>query len=74
MVAITAQRRLKKLEADSGGGKPPCDTCGWGGGEEPFGFGPDDTYELVFDDTAEDEWCPACDRQTSFVIKFAEDL
>jgi hypothetical protein len=71
-VALTTQtRRVKVLEDGSGGsgGFPPCPECGG-----PDDFGPGDAYELVFDDTAEDEWCPECGRQTSVVIKFAEDL
>ena len=72
MALTTQTRRVRALEATGGGGSggfPPCPECGG-----PDDFGPDNTYELVFDDTVEDEWCPACGRQTSLVIKFAEDL
>jgi endogenous inhibitor of DNA gyrase (YacG/DUF329 family) len=64
----TIERRVARLE-ESIGGSGKCPECGG-----PDDFGPDNTYELVFDDTVEDEWCPACGRQTSLVIKFAEDL
>jgi endogenous inhibitor of DNA gyrase (YacG/DUF329 family) len=64
----TIERRVARLE-ESIGGSGKCPECGG-----PDDFGPDNTYELVFDDTVEDEWCPACGRQTSVVIKFAEDM
>jgi endogenous inhibitor of DNA gyrase (YacG/DUF329 family) len=64
----TIERRVARLE-ESIGGSGKCPECGG-----PDDFGPDNTYELVFDDTVEDEWCPACGRQTSVVIKFAEAL
>jgi hypothetical protein len=64
----TIERRVARLE-ESIGGSGKCPECGG-----PDDFGPDNTYELVFDDTVEDEWCPACGRQTSLVIKFAEAL
>jgi endogenous inhibitor of DNA gyrase (YacG/DUF329 family) len=64
----TIERRVARLE-ESIGGSGKCPECGG-----PDDFGPDNTYELVFDDTVEEEWCPACGRQTSVVIKFAEAL
>jgi endogenous inhibitor of DNA gyrase (YacG/DUF329 family) len=64
----TIERRVARLE-ESIGGSGKCPECGG-----PDDFGPDNTYELVFDDTVEEEWCPACGRQTSLVIKFAEAL
>jgi endogenous inhibitor of DNA gyrase (YacG/DUF329 family) len=64
----TIERRVARLE-ESIGGSGKCPECGG-----PDDFGPDNTYELVFDDTVEEEWCPACGRQTSVVIKFAEDM
>jgi rubredoxin len=64
----TIERRVARLE-ESIGGSGKCPECGG-----PDDFGPDNTYELVFDDTVEDEWCPACGRQTSLVIKLAEAL
>jgi hypothetical protein len=71
-VALTTQtRRVRALEAGGGGsgGFPPCPECGG-----PDDSGPDNTYGLIFDDTVEEEWCPECGRQTSVVIKFAEDM
>jgi endogenous inhibitor of DNA gyrase (YacG/DUF329 family) len=64
----TIERRVARLE-ESIGGSGKCPECGG-----PDDFGPDNTYELVFDDTVEEEWCPECGRQTSVVIKFAEAL
>ena len=58
-----------------GGGLPPCDRCGYGGGDEPFDFGPEDTFEIVFDDGDDDEeYCPECGRQVNVVVRFEEDL
>ena len=65
MVAITTQRRLKKLEA--GGPTPPCDHCG-GPGDDDDGS----TYELVFVEEPPEESCPQCGRETS-PIYFDDD-
>ena len=61
------RKRLAALEETSGGGG--CPECG----------GPDDphdhsTYELVFVDEAEEEWCETCGRQIGFVLRWSEDL
>ena len=54
-----------------GGGLPPCDRCGWGGDDgEPDDFGPDDTFEIVFADEPEEEFCPECGRQVNVVVRF----
>jgi hypothetical protein len=45
-----------------------CPECGGGGG------GDDDTYEFVFVDEAEEEWCGTCGRQAAIVIRWPEDL
>jgi hypothetical protein len=62
------QRRVARLEAptDRGGECPEC-----GGPDDP-----DDhtTYELVWVDDAEEEWCETCGRQTGIVIRWPEDL
>jgi len=64
----TIERRVAALEQASGGGGR-CPECG----------GPDDpddhpTYELVFVDEAEEEWCETCGTQTGIVIRWPEDL
>ena len=70
MALATQTRRVRVLEDGGGSGEfPPCPECGG-----PDDSGPDNTYELIFDDEVKEEWCPACGRQTSVVIKFAEDL
>jgi len=60
--------KVARLEAAAGGGSG-CPECG-----SPDA--PDDhtTYELVFVDDAEEEWCETCGRQTGFVIRWPEDL
>ena len=67
MAKTTIERRVAALEAPSGGGR--CPECG----------GPDDpddhtTYEVVFVEEAQEEWCETCGRQTEFVIRWPEDL
>jgi hypothetical protein len=67
MAKTTIERRVTALEAASGGSG--CLECG----------GPDDpddhtTYELVWVDDAEEEWCETCGRQTGIVIRWPEDL
>jgi len=62
------QAKVSWLEAAAGGGGE-CPGCG----------GPDDpddhtTYELVFVEEAEEEWCETCGRQTGIVIRWPEDL
>jgi hypothetical protein len=62
------QAKVSRLEEAAGGGGE-CPECG----------GPDDpddhtTYELIFDDEAEEEWCETCGRQTGIVIRWPEDL
>ena len=67
MAKTTIERRVAALEEASGGGE--CPECG---GPD----GPDDhtTYEVVFVEEAEEEWCETCGRQTEFVIRWPEDL
>jgi hypothetical protein len=67
MAKTTIERRVTALEAASGGGR--CPECG----------GPDDpddhtTYEVVFVEEAQEEWCETCGRQTGIVIRWPEDL
>jgi hypothetical protein len=58
--------RLQRLE----NGRPQaCPECG--GGEAG---GDDDTYELVWVDEAEEEWCETCGRQTAIVVRWPDDL
>jgi len=68
MAKRTIERRVAALERASGGGVG-CPECG----------GPNDpsdhtTYELVFVEEAEEEWCETCGRQTGFVIRWPEDV
>ncbi len=58
--------RVGRLE---NGRAQACPECG--GGDE---FGPHDTYEIVWVDDAEEEWCETCGRQTAIVIRWPEDL
>jgi hypothetical protein len=59
--------RVQRLE----NGRPQaCPECG-GGGD---GGGNDDTYELVWVDEAEEEWCETCGRQTAIVVRWPEDM
>jgi hypothetical protein len=67
MAKTTIERRVAALEEASGGGR--CPECG--GPDEP---GDHTTYELVFVDEAEEEWCETCGRQTGIVIRWPEDL
>jgi hypothetical protein len=62
------QAKVSRLEAAAGGGSG-CPECG--GPDYP-----DDhtTYELVWADDAEEEWCETCGRQTGIVIRWPEDL
>jgi hypothetical protein len=65
-MASSLATRVTRLEAARGGGK--CPNCG----------GPDDpddhsSYELVWVDEAEEEWCETCGRQTGIVIRWPED-
>jgi hypothetical protein len=57
--------RVSRLE----NGQPQaCPECGGGAG------GGDDTYEVVWVDDAEEEWCETCGRQTALVVRWPEDL
>ena len=66
---VTAiERRVARLE-ESIGGSGKCPECG----------GPDDpddhiTYEVVWADEAQEEWCETCGRRTGVVIRWPEDL
>jgi hypothetical protein len=64
----TIERRVNALEEATGGGGE-CPECG--GPDEP---GDHTTYEVVFVDEAEEEWCETCGRQTGIVIRWPEDL
>jgi hypothetical protein len=63
------ERRVAALEESAGEG-----------GECPECSGPDEpddhtTYEVVWVEEAEEEWCETCGRQTTdFVIRWPEDL
>jgi hypothetical protein len=59
---------VSRLEEATGGGGE-CPECG---GPD----GPDDhtTYELIFVEESEEEWCETCGRQTGIVIRWPEDL
>jgi hypothetical protein len=81
MVSSVAAKVLRLEEATGGGGwdGPPCDECGWGGGEEPFENHHGDTYEIVFDERlydepAEEETCSSCGRVLSMTIFFDDDV
>jgi hypothetical protein len=63
--AVSIESRLRRLEGRGGGVCPEC------GGDEG---GNDDTYEVVWVDDAEEEWCETCGRQTTIVIRWPEDL
>jgi len=61
----TIERRVATLEESAGSG---CPECG----------GPDDTddhstYELVFVDEAQEEWCETCGRQLAYVITWEDE-
>ena len=75
MALITKTRRVKQLEDGGGGsGRPPCDYCGWGGDNgEPDEPEDGDSFEIVFDGDAQDEWCEACGRQTERAIYFDDN-
>jgi hypothetical protein len=62
------QAKVSRLEAAAGGGSG-CPDCG---GPDA----PDDhtTYEVVWVEEAEEEWCETCGRQTGIVIRWPEDL
>jgi hypothetical protein len=60
--------KVARLEAAAGGGGG-CPDCG--GPDDPDDYS---TYELVFADDGEEEWCETCGRQTGFVIRWPEDL
>jgi hypothetical protein len=75
MVTSVAAKVARLEEATGGGGwdAPPCDECGWGGGEEPLDHHDGDTYEIVFDkrpydEPAEEETCSTCGRVLSMTI------
>jgi hypothetical protein len=72
MVSSVATKVSRLEEATGGGGwdGPPCDECGWGGGEEPFENHHGDTYQIVFDEPAEEETCSSCGRVLSMTIFF----
>jgi hypothetical protein len=57
--------RVERLENASPQACPEC-----GGNEGGNG----DTYELVFVNEAEEEWCETCGRQTGIVIRWPEDM
>jgi hypothetical protein len=59
--------RVERLE---NGRVEPCEECGGGGAGE----GDNDTYEVVWVDEAEEEWCETCGRQTAIVVRWPEDL
>jgi hypothetical protein len=63
------QAKVSRLEKATGGGGD-CPECG--GPEDPDD--PFSTYELVWADVAEEEWCETCGRQTGIVIRWPEDL
>jgi hypothetical protein len=69
----TIERRIVRLEEATGG---DCPDCGGPSGAGPSGAGPDDysSYEVVWVDHAEEEWCETCGRQTGIVIRWPEDL
>jgi hypothetical protein len=56
--------RVERLE---NGRAQACPECGGGGGG-------DDTYEVVWVDEAEEEWCETCGRQMAIVVRWPEDL
>ena len=62
------ERRVAALEEASGvgGGCPEC-----GGPDDPDDHS---TYELVWAEEAEEEWCETCGRQIGFVLRWPEDL
>jgi len=62
------QAKVSRLEEATGGGAE-CPECG--GPDDP---GDHTTYELVFVEEAEEEWCETCGRQTGIVIRWPEDL
>jgi hypothetical protein len=63
----SVERRLKRLEKERAR-HSPCPECGGADG------GNDDTYEVVWTDDAEEEWCETCGGQTAIVIRWPEDL
>jgi hypothetical protein len=65
-MARSLEGRLESLEAIYN--VSPCSGCGGGGGGES------DTYELVWTDEAEEEWCETCGTQTGIVVRWPEDL
>jgi hypothetical protein len=62
------ERRVAALEESIGGGGE-CPECG--GPDEPDEH---TTYEVVWAEEAQEEWCETCGRQTGFVIRWPEDL
>ena len=67
-MVTTIEKRLARLEESAGAGGE-CPRCG--GPDEPDEH---TTYELVFDEEAEEEWCETCGRQTGIVIRWPEEL
>lgn len=67
-MVTTIERRVARLE-ESIGGSGECPECG--GPDEPDNH---TTYEVVFVEEAEEEWCETCARQTGIVIRWPEDL
>jgi hypothetical protein len=61
--------RVSRLE---NGCPQACPECGGGGAGD--GGGNNDTYEVVWVDEAEEEWCETCGRQTAIVVRWPEDL
>ena len=72
MALTTQTRRVRALEAASGGGGE-CPECG--GPDDPDDHTP---YEIVFIDPGgpedREEWCETCGRQTGIVIRWPEDM
>jgi len=67
-MVTTLERRVAALEKSAGGGGE-CPECG--GSDDPDEPA---TYEVVFVEEAEEEWCETCGRQTGIVIRWPEDL
>jgi hypothetical protein len=71
----TIERRVDALEVSHGigGGGGDCPGCGGPPDGEP---GPNDTFELTFEDpeeAGENEWCEVCSRQTHVVLSWGDE-